>query len=55
MDGIGQPIDSEPGLDACQRSWAEVKPPGIIPRKSVSELMLTSLKAVDTLIPIGRG
>jgi hypothetical protein len=54
-DGIGQPIDSRAGLDACKRSRAEVKAPGIIPRESVSEPMLTGLKAVDALIPIGRG
>ena len=55
VDGIGQPIDGGPGLDACQRSRAEVKAPGIIPRESVSEPMLTGLKDVDALIPIGRG
>ena len=55
VDGIGQPIDGGAGLDACKRSRAEVKAPGIIPRESVSEPMLTGLKAVDALIPIGRG
>merc|ERR1719215_1816106 len=55
VDGIGQPIDGGASLDACKRSRAEVKAPGIIPRESVSEPMLTGLKAVDALIPIGRG
>ena len=55
VDGIGQPIDGGASLDSCARSRAEVKAPGIIPRESVSEPMLTGLKAVDALIPIGRG
>ena len=55
VDGIGQPIDGGASLDALKRSRAEVKAPGIIPRESVSEPMLTGLKAVDALIPIGRG
>jgi len=55
VDGIGQPIDGGASLDGCKRSRAEVKAPGIIPRESVSEPMLTGLKAVDALIPIGRG
>lgn len=55
VDGIGQPIDGGASLDKCKRSRAEVKAPGIIPRESVSEPMLTGLKAVDALIPIGRG
>jgi len=55
VDGIGQPIDGGASLDKCVRSRAEVKAPGIIPRESVSEPMLTGLKAVDALIPIGRG
>lgn len=55
VDGIGQPIDGGASLDGCKRSRAETKAPGIIPRESVSEPMLTGLKAVDALIPIGRG
>merc|ERR1711935_813026 len=55
VDGIGQPIDGGASLDKCKRSRAETKAPGIIPRESVSEPMLTGLKAVDALIPIGRG
>jgi len=55
VDGIGQAIDGGASLENCKRSRAEVKAPGIIPRESVSEPMLTGLKAVDALIPIGRG
>merc|ERR1719330_2213371 len=55
VDGIGQPIDGGASLDSCKRSRAEAKAPGIIPRESVSEPMLTGLKAVDALIAIGRG
>ena len=55
VDGIGQPIDGGASLDKVKRSRAEAKAPGIIPRESVSEPMLTGLKAVDALIPIGRG
>jgi len=55
VDGIGQAIDGGASLENCARSRAEVKAPGIIPRESVSEPMLTGLKAVDALIPIGRG
>ena len=55
VDGIGQVIDGGPSLDKLTRSRAEVKAPGIIPRESVSEPMLTGIKAVDALIPVGRG
>ena len=55
VDSIGQPIGGGASLDSCARSRAEVKAPGIIPRESVSEPMLTGLKAVDALIPVGRG
>jgi F0F1-type ATP synthase alpha subunit len=55
VDGIRQPIDGGASLDSCKRSRAEAKGPGIIPHESVSKPMLTGLKAVDTLIPIGRG
>lgn len=54
-DGIGNPIDGGASLDGLARSRAEVKAPGILPRESVSEPMLTGLKAVDALIPVGRG
>jgi len=55
VDGIGQAIDGGASLEKCKRSRAEVKAPGIIPRESVSEPMLTGLKAVDAMIPIGLG
>jgi len=55
VDGIGQPIDGKGSLDAAERRRVEVKAPGIIPRQSVSEPMQTGLKAVDALVPIGRG
>ncbi|MEM8753421.1 MAG: F0F1 ATP synthase subunit alpha, partial [Pseudomonadota bacterium] len=55
VDGLGNPIDGKGPVNASGRSRAEVKAPGIIPRKSVHEPMATGLKAVDALIPIGRG
>ena len=55
VDGLGNPIDGKGPLNTTKRSRAEVKAPGIIPRKSVHEPMMTGLKAIDALIPIGRG
>ena len=55
VDGLGNPIDGKGPINADQRIRAEVKAPGIIPRKSVHEPMATGLKAIDALIPIGRG
>ena len=56
VDGLGNPIDGKgPIVTDAQRSRVEVKAPGIIPRKSVHEPMQTGLKAIDALIPIGRG
>ena len=55
VDALGNPIDGKGPLNASGRSRAEVKAPGIIPRKSVHEPMATGLKAIDALIPIGRG
>jgi proton translocating ATP synthase F1 alpha subunit len=54
-DGLGEAIDGKGAIDSKVRSRAEVKAPGIIPRKSVHEPMPTGLKSVDALIPIGRG
>ena len=54
VDGLGKPIDGKGPIDA-ERKLVEVKAPGIIPRKSVHEPMQTGLKAIDALIPIGRG
>jgi F-type H+-transporting ATPase subunit alpha len=55
VDGLGNPIDGKGPVDAAERRRVEVKAPGIIPRKSVHEPMQTGLKAIDALIPIGRG
>ena len=55
VDGLGNPIDGKGPIDSTQRNRVEVKAPGIIPRKSVHEPMQTGLKAIDSLIPIGRG
>ena len=55
LDGLGNPIDGKGDLGTTKRSVADVKAPGIIPRKSVHEPMQTGLKAIDSLIPVGRG
>ena len=55
VDALGNPIDGKGDLGAKQRALVEVKAPGIIPRKSVHEPMQTGLKAIDSLIPVGRG
>src|SRR6201993_4509176 len=55
VDGLGEPIDGKGPIKADKRARVDVKAPGIIPRKSVHEPMATGLKAVDALIPIGRG
>ena len=56
LDGLGNPIDGKGNLsEKIKRKRVEVKAPGIIPRQSVSEPMQTGLKAIDTLIPVGRG
>jgi F-type H+-transporting ATPase subunit alpha len=55
VDGIGNPIDGKGPLVDVERRRVEVKAPGIIPRKSVHEPMQTGIKAIDALIPIGRG
>ena len=55
VDGLGNPIDGKGPLDSTEKRRVDVKAPGIIPRKSVHEPMATGLKAVDALIPIGRG
>ncbi len=55
VDGLGNPIDGKGPIKSKQRSRVDVKAPGIIPRKSVHEPMSTGLKAIDALIPVGRG
>ena len=55
VDGLGNPIDGKGPIKSDERRRVDVKAPGIIPRKSVHEPMATGLKAIDALIPIGRG
>src|SRR5712664_467594 len=55
VDALGNPIDGRGPIQSDQRMRVDVKAPGIIPRKSVNEPMATGLKAIDALIPIGRG
>ena len=55
VDGLGNPIDGKGPIEAAERRMVEVKAPGIIPRRSVHEPMQTGLKALDALVPIGRG
>jgi F-type H+-transporting ATPase subunit alpha len=55
VDALGDPIDGKGAINARERRVADVKAPGIIPRRSVHEPMATGLKAIDALIPIGRG
>jgi len=55
VDGLGNPIDGKGPIVATERRRVEVKAPGIIPRKSVHEPMQTGLKALDALVPVGRG
>ncbi len=55
VDGLGNPIDGKGPIETTERSRVEVKAPGIIPRQSVSEPMQSGLKAIDALVPVGRG
>ena len=55
VDALGNPIDGKGPVKSDERKRVDVKAPGIIPRKSVNEPMATGLKAIDALIPIGRG
>ena len=55
VDALGNPIDGKGPIDATERRVADVKAPGIMPRKSVHEPMATGLKSVDAMIPVGRG
>jgi F-type H+/Na+-transporting ATPase subunit alpha len=55
VDGLGNPIDGKGPIKSDSRKQVDVKAPGILPRKSVHEPMATGLKAVDSLIPVGRG
>jgi len=55
VDALGNPIDGKGPIKASGRTQAQLKAPGILPRRSVHEPMQTGLKAVDALVPIGRG
>ena len=55
VDALGNPIDGKGPIQGGERRRVDVKAPGIIPRKSVHEPMQTGLKAIDSLIPVGRG
>jgi F-type H+-transporting ATPase subunit alpha len=55
INAVGEPIDGKGPIEATERRVADVKAPGIIPRKSVHEPVQTGLKAIDSLIPVGRG
>ncbi|NQX94894.1 MAG: F0F1 ATP synthase subunit alpha [Erythrobacter sp.] len=55
VDALGNPIDGKGPIESTERKRVEVKAPGIIPRESVSEPVQTGLKAIDALVPVGRG
>ncbi|MDE2391347.1 MAG: F0F1 ATP synthase subunit alpha, partial [Rhodospirillales bacterium] len=55
VDALGNPIDGKGPIAATERRLVETKAPGIIPRKSVHEPMQTGIKAIDVLVPVGRG
>ncbi|KAL1976509.1 hypothetical protein VTN31DRAFT_2791 [Thermomyces dupontii] len=55
VDALGNPVDGKGPINAKERRRAQVKAPGILPRRSVKEPMQTGLKAVDSMVPIGRG
>ncbi|GAQ47664.1 ATP synthase subunit alpha, mitochondrial [Aspergillus tubingensis] len=55
VDALGNPIDGKGPIDTTERSRAHIKAPGILPRRSVNQPVQTGLKAIDALVPIGRG
>ncbi len=55
VDALGNPIDGKGSINSGERQRVEVKAPGIIPRKSVHEPVQTGIKAIDSLVPVGRG
>ncbi len=55
VDALGNPIDGKGAIEATTRGRVDVKAPGIVPRRSVHEPVQTGLKALDSLVPIGRG
>ena len=55
IDGLGNPIDGKGPIKSDERRVVDIRAPGIIPRQSVNEPMQTGIKAIDSLVPIGRG
>ncbi|KAI8599996.1 P-loop containing nucleoside triphosphate hydrolase protein, partial [Dissophora ornata] len=55
IDALGNPIDGKGPIAATERRRAQVKAPGILPRESVREPMLTGIKCIDSMVPVGRG
>jgi F-type H+-transporting ATPase subunit alpha len=55
VDALGNPIDGKGPIDAAERRRSSVKAPGILPRRSVNQPMMTGLKPIDAMVPIGRG
>jgi len=55
VDALGDPIDGKGPIQAAERRRASLKAPGILPRRSVNQPMMTGLKPIDAMVPIGRG
>ncbi|KAF5355351.1 hypothetical protein D9758_006093 [Tetrapyrgos nigripes] len=55
VDALGDPIDGKGPIEAAERRRASLKAPGILPRRSVNQPMMTGLKPIDAMVPIGRG
>ncbi|KAI6113116.1 P-loop containing nucleoside triphosphate hydrolase protein [Pisolithus sp. B1] len=55
VDALGNPIDGKGPIEATERRRASLKAPGILPRRSVNQPMMTGLKPIDAMVPIGRG
>ena len=55
VDGLGQPIDGKGAIDSSESRRIELKAPGIVDRQPVKEPLQTGIKAIDAMIPIGRG
>lgn len=55
VDALGNPVDGKGPIKAAERRRAQVKAPGILPRQSVNQPVQTGLKAIDAMVPIGRG
>jgi F-type H+-transporting ATPase subunit alpha len=55
VDALGNPIDGKGPIEAAERRRAQIKAPGILPRRSVNQPVQTGLKAIDAMVPIGRG